>query len=217
HLEPDVHRLAEARHHLAHVHLHVLAIAVDHHGPTIRWAQRRRGDLDDLHLVEADVMAFDRPRVDLVAALNFSTFIYHTPDALRAYLRHARRCLRPGGHFVLDVYGGPGAQRCGTQTRPADGFVYHWEQRRFDPLTHRTDCRIHFTLPDGRRLKSAFRYDWRLWTLPELTGLMQKAGFGRVDVWTANRAGRVVPAKAVPAADDWVAYLVGTRTPPGIA
>lgn len=194
------------------------AIAIDHHGPTIRWAERRRGDLDDLHLIEADVMDFTQPRVDVVAALNFSTFIYHTPDAMLAYLRHARKCLRPGGQLILDAYGGPGAQRPGTQTRPADGFTYHWEQRSFDPLTHRTDCRVHFTLGgtpgsqgSRRELKSAFRYDWRLWTLPELTSLMGKAGFGDVAVWTANRAGKITRARKMPAAEDWVAYVVGTR------
>lgn len=187
------------------------AIAIDHHGPTVRWAQQRRGDLSDLHLVEADVMDFNRPRVDVVAAMNFSTFIYHTPADLLAYLRHARKCLRPGGQLVLDAYGGPGAMHPTIQTRVADGFTYHWEQRSFDPLTHRTDCRIHFSFKDGKSLRSAFRYDWRLWTLPELTALLAKAGFETVNVWTANRSGRIALVRKMPPAEDWVAYLVGSR------
>lgn len=188
------------------------AMAVEHHGPTLRWAKRRCGDLDDLHRVEADVLAVDRPRVDVVAALNFSTLIYHDEPALLTYLRHARRCLRPGGVFVMDVFGGPGAQRLGTQSRPADGFTYHWEQRSFDALTHRIDCRIHFTLEDGRELRSAFRYDWRLWTLPELRRLVTQAGFAQVEVWAANARGKVRPVKRMSdISQDWTAFVVGQR------
>lgn len=215
------------------------AMAVERHGPTLRWAAKRHGHLEDLHLVEADVMDLDRPRVDVVAALNFSTFGYHDPAALLAYLQHARRGLRPGGVLVLDAYGGPGAMAVGTQSRPADGFTYHWEQRSFDPLTHRTDCRIHFELPTpapgtpekrgksrgggsasrktsggSRWIKSAFRYDWRLWTLPELTGWLEKAGFVDVEVWaeakTRGGAGNIRPVKKLPA-EDWVTHLVGRR------
>ncbi|MBB6431415.1 class I SAM-dependent methyltransferase [Algisphaera agarilytica] len=187
------------------------AMAVELHGPTLRWAQRRHAHIEDLHLVEADVMQIASPKVDLTAALNFSTFIYHDESALLGYLRHARKGLRPGGVFVMDVFGGPGAQRLGTQTRPADGFTYQWEQRAFDPITHRIDCRIHFTLGDGHTIRSAFRYDWRLWTLPELRGLLSKAGFGQVEVWSEAKNGRIGPAKRLPAAEDWVAYLVAKR------
>ncbi|MEM8737141.1 MAG: class I SAM-dependent methyltransferase [Planctomycetota bacterium] len=190
------------------------ALAVERHAPTFRWARRRRGGLDDLHLVLADVADFDRPRVDLVAALNFSTFGYHTPDTLLAYFRHARRCLRPGGVLVLDAFGGPGAQRLGTQDRPADGFTYHWEQRHFDPLTHRLDARIHFSFPGHGRFESAFRYDWRLWTLPELFELLRRARFGPPSVWAPGpRAphGPDRPVSRLSHAENWVVTLAARR------
>lgn len=197
------------------------AMAVEHHGPTLRWAERRVGDIEDLHLVEADVLAVASPRVDVTAALNFSTLTHHTEADLLAYLRHARKGLRPGGVFVMDLFGGPGALRLGTQDRPADGFMYHWEQRAFDALTHRIDCRIHFTLTDGRTRRSAFRYDWRLWTLPEVTRLMAQAGFEPVQVWAEGQGsggkgsgGRDSGGKGKFSAgggEDWVAHVVGRR------
>lgn len=205
------------------------AMAVESHAPTLRWAHRhtRRGlggRADDLHLVCADVMRVTSPKVDLIAALNFSTFIYHDRAAMLGYLRHARRGLRKRGVLVIDAYGGPGAMRIGTQTRrvqsDAGDFDYHWEQRACDAVTARVGCRIHFTLDDGRAIRSAFRYDWRLWTLPELLELMREAGFSDAGVWcdaidprTGLADGRFRPRNHMPARQDWVAYVVGVKSP----
>ena len=206
------------------------AMAVELDEPTLQWAQDHvRQPLgkrtQDLHLVHADVLALHRPHVDVVAALNFSTFIYHRRDALLNYFRHARRCLRPDGVLVIDAFGGPGAMRLGVQRRRVQpgipgmpAFDYLWEQHSFDALTHRIDCRIHFEWSDGRSLRDAFRYDWRLWTLPELTELMHQAGFARVAVWCdevdpaiGQSRGSFEPRQSIPAREDWVAYLVGRR------
>lgn len=217
------------------------AMAIESHGPTVRWAQRtaerEMGEAaEDLHIVEADVLEVDGPKVDLTCALNFSTFIYHDRASLKQYFQSARRGLKRNGLLILDAYGGPGAMRVGTQTRrvpgettpgipgsptataPIPGFTYHWDQCGFDPITHRTECRIHFTLHDGTHLKSAFIYRWRLWTLPELTELMLEAGFKKAEVWcdsydpaSASSDGSYRPTPQMPARDDWVAYVIGVR------
>ena len=44
-------------------------------------------------------------------------------------------------------------------------------------------CHIHFKFPDGSKIKRAFTYDWRLWTLPELRELLIEAGFAKVRVY----------------------------------
>lgn len=190
---------------------HRQAMAIEMHGPTARWAEKRHRDLEDLHIVEADVLAVSGPRVDVTVALNFSVLIYHDEATLLEYFRHARRGLRPGGMLLMDLYGGPGAMRIGTQTRRSDGFTYHWEQRSFDAITHLTQCRIHFELPGGQWLRSAFVYHWRLWTLPELMKLLQTAGFNDVAVWSAHANGRYRPTRRLPAEESWVVYLSGTR------
>ena len=207
------------------------AMAIESHGPTVRWAQRTANKewldaAEDLHIVHAEVMDIVSPKVDITCALNFSTFIYHDRASLRTYFKHAKRGLKRNGLLILDAYGGPGAMRIGTQSRqvPADeivslpGFTYCWEQRSLDPITHRTECRIHFILPDGHRIDSAFIYRWRLWTLPELAELMLEAGFMKADVWCDRYDTKAQTSDGVyrkmrhmPAREDWVAYVVGVR------
>ncbi len=174
------------------------ALAVDTHGPTTRWAQREAERqlgprAIDLHLVHADVRGCHGPRVEVVCALNFSCFIYHDRSALLAYLRHARRCLRPGGMLVMDLFGGPDSARTRTQRRrvvPDDlglrAFEYTWEQRSFDAATGRLDCRIHFAGGRGASRwsrRDAFRYDWRRWTPEQWVEALDDAGFRRPSIW----------------------------------
>lgn len=196
------------------------ALAVELHAPTLRRAAKH----PRVTLRCADVLDVRSPRVDVIAALNFSAFIYHTRADMLRYLRHCRRCLRPGGIVALDAFGGPGAMRLGIQSRTihpprSEGvapFTYQWEQRSFNAVSARIDCRIHFKLKDGRVLHSAFRYDWRLWTLAELIEGMNEAGFPRAEVW-CNRcdpvsgvsSGVYEPLSVLPAREDWVAYVVG--------
>ncbi len=197
------------------------AMAVEAHGPTLHWAMRRHRDIDDLHGVEADVMAVRLPRVDVLAALNFSALIYHDRASMLAYFKHARRCLRKPGLLVLDLFGGAGAMRPGTQSRDIhaedptlDRFTYHWEQRSFDAATARIDCRIHFTGPAGGDRRNAFRYDWRLWTPSEWLELLQQAGFTTTHLWcdrsnpaTGRSDGRYRPVRKLVNRDEWVAYI----------
>lgn len=204
------------------------AIAIDSHAPTVRWASKQTalwlGDrADDLHLVHADVMSLTSPKVDVVAALNFSALIYHDRAALLAYFRNARKSLAPAGIFVIDIYGGPGALRPQSQHRQArteDGllFDYCWEQRKVNAVTGRVENHIHFTFDDGRAMRSAFRYDWRLWSLPELLEIMHAAGFAKAQVWcdkfdakTGQSDGTYRPTSHIEPREDWVAYVIGVK------
>jgi hypothetical protein len=50
-------------------------------------------------------------------------------------------------------------------------------------VTGRAVCHIHFKFPDGSKIKRAFSYEWRLWTLPELREILEEAGFSNVAVY----------------------------------
>ncbi len=86
--------------------------------------------------------------------------------------------------LLLDAYGGADSQRTSEETREVDDdFDYVWDQHRFDPIHHHVTNFIHFEFPDGSRIKRAFRYDWRLWSIPEIRELLQEAGFYKSEVY----------------------------------
>ena len=78
-------------------------------------------------------------------------------------------------------------------------------------------CHIHFKFPDGSSLKKAFSYDWRLWTLPELSEILAEAGFARsATYWQGSDEdgeanGVFTPTLQGEADDAWIAYLVAEK------
>jgi hypothetical protein len=68
-------------------------------------------------------------------------------------------------------------------------FKYVWEVAHFDPITHHQVCKIHFLFSDGSKIRNAFVYHWRLWTLPELREVLQEAGFHEIQfLWEQTDA-----------------------------
>jgi hypothetical protein len=209
------------------------ALAVERDEATARWAAERiDADLGeravDAPVVAADVMDLVGPRVDAVAALNFSLGEWHDRASLVRYLRHARRCLDRRGVLVADLYGGRGAWVAPRRQRrwvtPDDGgaFEYVWEQRTADAVRSRVRCAIHFEPEKGRVMERAFAYDWRLWGVAELREAMREAGFAETAVWSsrgdnaaddADDADGVGPVDRLHGGGDWVAYVVGVKRP----
>ena len=69
------------------------AIGVDIDPTVLEWGRKNRvGRLDPqdqakVSLIESDVMTVETPKVDLLAAFNFSYFIFDTRDTMRAYFK----------------------------------------------------------------------------------------------------------------------------------
>jgi SAM-dependent methyltransferase len=185
------------------------AWGVDLDAPTLAWARehrlRRMGKrARRLRLVRADVRAVTRPQVDVVAAFNYSYWVFKQRAQLLRYFRGARRSLRKDGLFFVTAFAG--TQAMGTlveRTRipvsyDVDGnrvppYTYIWEQKSFNALSHDILCYIHFRLGNGKVLRRAFTYDWRMWTMPEVKDALLEAGFRDVllyvDGWN-DRKGR---------------------------
>jgi hypothetical protein len=169
------------------------AIGIDLDGPTLEWGQRYNIDAagDDMKrrvtLIEANVLAQDATPVkaDITCALNFSYNIFKTRDALRDYFVAAHAGLKDDGMLILDMFGGTETMDELEEDRDVDDedFTYIWDQAKFNPITHEMLCHIHFKLPDGSKVKKAFTYDWRLWTIPEVSELLIEAGFSKVRVF----------------------------------
>jgi len=197
------------------------ATAVDLDPEVLGWARLHRlpslgAAAGRLALVEADVREGPSGPFDAVVALNFSWQVFTTRAALRGYLASALRSLAPGGVLVLDAFGGWEALRpLRERRRIGGGVTYEWEQVSFDAITHRLRCAIHFRLPGGRRLRRAFTYDWRLWSLPELTELLAEAGFEAVEVlWDPTPDGAEPlyrPHREAASQPGFIAYVTGRR------
>ncbi|MGH8280280.1 MAG: class I SAM-dependent methyltransferase [Gammaproteobacteria bacterium] len=198
-----------------------IAVGVDLNHAVLVWARqhnlaklapsaRRR-----LRLVEGDVLRARTRRADLVLACNFSYWVFKQRRILRRYFRRVRAGLARDGLFLLDAYGGYDAFREMRERQDFGAFTYIWEQEEYEPVSGHTYCHIHFSFPDGSRLRRAFSYDWRLWTLPELRELLGEAGFSRVSVYmegtdpkTGDGNGEFRPAVRGEADPAWIAYLV---------
>ena len=201
------------------------AVGVDLHRPTLDWGRKHNVDvlLDDeqkkrLQLIESNVLEVTSPKVDCVLALNFSYQVFKTRKALGQYIKTVYKSLKPGGVFYMDALGGPDVMQQKTDKTRKTGFTYLWEQRSFDPISHRLVCAIHFEFPDGTKMKDAFIYDWRMWTLPELQELFREAGFDDVHVmwegtdWKTRSGNGVFRRRAVGDMDEaWISIVVGRK------
>ncbi|MEI7658228.1 MAG: class I SAM-dependent methyltransferase [Phycisphaerae bacterium] len=174
------------------------AIGVDLCPDTLAWGKAHnlaalsQEQQSRVHLAQRDVRSPDaRCRgVDVVLAMNFSYWTFKTREALAGYFRSVRSSLGKGGVFFLDHYGGYEAFKEIEERRRLKGFTYVWDQASYNPITGDKTCHIHFEFKDGTRLRNAFTYEWRLWTLPEIQELLHEAGFKHVHVYWEGDDGK---------------------------
>ena len=206
-------------------HKHNTAIGLDLHTPTLEWG--RKNNLSKLpeearvriKLLRRDVLhpGQEARGVDVVLAGNFSYWVFKTRDLMRRYFEQVRASLVRDGVFILDHYGGYEAQREQQERRRCAGFTYIWDQAFFDPVTYDYRCHIHFDFKRGPRMKRAFTYHWRLWTLPELVELLDEAGFRRSTVYWEGDDGRgggngvFTPRKKGESCATFIAYIVAEK------
>ena len=171
-------------------------------------------------LIEGDVLDIGHEKVDVTVAFNFSYFLFLERKTLVDYFKRALSTLDSEGLLILDCYGGADAQRTCEEPREVnDDFDYVWDQDKFDPIHNHVTNFIHFTFSDGSEMRNAFRYDWRLWSLPEIRELLTEAGFGKTLVYwegTDRKTGEgndiYSPRESAPDDPAWIAYVVGVRS-----
>ncbi len=202
---------------------HCRAYGVDLDAGVLAWGRQHRlsrlgpAARARVRLVHADVLEAHLPRVDVVAALNFSYWVFKDRATLGRYFRCAHTGLRRDGLLVLDAFGGYEASREMEEYTRFRRFTYVWDQAEFRPVTGDLTCHIHFRFPDRSRLERAFTYEWRLWTLPELRELLAEAGFRRSTVyWEGDDGhgggnGEFLPEALGDADAGWVAYIVAEK------
>ena len=200
-----------------------IAYAVDLDPEVLAWGyENNRAKLGKhakrLTLIEADVTEAEVEPVDVVLAMNFSYWILKGRARTRNYFRRIRDQLVDDGIFFLDCYGGYESFQEMKERTELKGFTYVWDQARYNPITGDMDCKIHFEFPDGSKMKNAFTYQWRLWTLPEIKEMLTEAGFRDVTVyweeWDEEEeegTGEFYPAQSGDADPAWVCYIVAAK------
>jgi len=199
------------------------AIGVDIDPAVLEWGRRNRldrlpaADQARVSLIEGDVMATDTPPADVLAAFNFSYFIFDTRDKLRAYFERAYAVLKDDGVFFVDLFGGPEAQEEMREKTKHKGFTYIWHQAKFHPVTNFIRCHIHFRFKDGSKIKKAFTYEWRLWSAPEIREVLAEAGFKKTTLYWEGEDedgegnGEFTPEEKGEADLAWIAYIVAEK------
>jgi hypothetical protein len=203
------------------------AVGVDLDQRVLDWGMARikkelkPSQLARLSLLKGDVRSATLPgnrKVDSVLAMNFSYFIFKQREDLKKYLAFTRTQLAREGLLLLDAYGGSDSFLEIEEDRNLDGFTYIWDQKLVNPITGHVVNHIHFEFPDGSKIKKAFTYDWRLWTIPELRDILLEVGFKDVIVYwegtdkkTGEGNGVWKPSTRGEACAGWIAYIVAVK------
>jgi len=166
------------------------AIGVDLCHETLQWGEqnniKKAGTqvAKRIELINDNVLTVKTREVDLICAFNFSYCIFETRQLMRDYFSAARSALKSDGLFFLDLLGGTATLDVVDEERDIingkNSFTYIWDQLSFNPIDNHMDCAIHFAFPDGSLMESAFTYQWRLWSIPEIHELLLEAGFKKV-------------------------------------
>ena len=190
----------------------VLAWSGSHHAAALKPGARKR-----LEFREADVRTVRTPPADIVCAFNFSYWYFKDRRVLLEYFRSVRKSLGRGGLFFLDVFGGSAAFTECKEKTDHDQFTYIWEQESYNPINGDYVCHIHFRFADGSRIRRAFTYNWRLWTMPEIRDLLTDAGFSANHVYwqgtdeDGEANGEFFPETEGENDPAWIAYVVAER------
>lgn len=173
-------------------------------------------------ILEQDVRKKNRPRVDVLAAQNFSFWYFKTRAEVIEYFEIARANMADEGIMVMDMMGGGGCYEEGrvdkrTIKKGKKGFRYFWTQESFNPITHDCVFRISFKFADGSKMKNAFTYEWRFWTIPEVREMLEEAGFSNSYVYfdledeDGEDTGEWYRTEEYPSHESWIAYIVAVR------
>ena len=193
------------------------AVGLDIDARTLAWAVKNNitplgtRKMRRVTVIENDVLNYTGKIFDVAVAFNFSYFVFKKRPLLKKYFENVFQSLNNDGLFLLDVYGGPDAQFVLKEETQHDGFVYIWDQSSFDPVNNHIICHIHYRLEDGSRMRRAFTYDWRLWSIPELRDLLEESGFQKIVVWWDGEDDILRPTTNTRNLVSWVAYLAAWR------
>ncbi len=170
-----------------------------------------------IQILREDVLSKDLPRADIIAAMNFSYYLFKKRAILKEYFLNALHGLRAEGMFILDCFGGSLCQVANVEVTEHKTFSYYWDQAKYDPITNEALFHIHFKRKGEANRERVFTYDWRMWTIPELRELLEEVGFQKTFVYwegttkSGEGDGKFTRTEVGEECEAWIAYIVALR------
>ena len=198
------------------------AICVDLDKDVLDWAKKNKLEklsaeqLSRISLINDNVLNVVNDPVDIVLAMNFSYWTFKERKLMIGYFKKIRNALVDDGIFFSDAYGGYEAFQELKEKTKNDNFTYIWDQHKYDPISGSAINHIHFKFKDGSKIKKAFTYEWRVWTLPEILEMLVEAGFKPTVYWEqadedGDGNGEFIPQTEGEADAGWIAYIVSQK------
>lgn len=175
------------------------------------------GQAARLNIINGNVLSPRLPKTDIVAALNFSYYLFKERQMLKKYFKNVFRTLKDDGLFILDCFGGSNCYEPNEEQTQHKDFVYYWDQDSFDPVSNFGKFYIHFKPKGRKKIEKVFAYDWRMWSIPELKDILLEAGFTKIHVYwegtTKKGEGDGVFTRTEKGEDceSWIAYLAAEK------
>ncbi|MBC7457319.1 MAG: class I SAM-dependent methyltransferase [Bdellovibrionaceae bacterium] len=169
-----------------------------------------------IELVQMNVLNKKVPQADIVVAVNFSYCLFREREQLKKYFQNVYKSIKPGGLYIIDVFGGSQCADEVLDRTKHKGYTYYWDQKSFDPVSGHADFAIHFRI-GSKFYKDVFTYDWRVWTIPELREIMKEVGFkDSVIYWEGTTRkgsgnGKFTQVAKGEACLSWISYIAGVK------
>lgn len=166
-------------------------------------------------VLQLDESGKDTGKSDIICAYNFSVCYLFSRQDLVKYFKICRGTLKQEGLFFCDIFGGEIACKPNIRRRDlSNGVKYEFEQIDFCPITNHSHFQMSFKFPDGSKIKEAFTYDWRIWSISEIRDCMMDAGFSRTVVWFLDESEGAEEATFEPMVEtyqreSWHSFIVG--------
>lgn len=168
-------------------------------------------------VLNKNVLDKDLPKADVIAAQNFSFFLFKKREDLKAYFKNCLETLNAGGILITDCFGGSGCYEPNEEETKFGDYSYIWDQDTYNPITHEAMFYIHYKRKGEKRRNKVFAYDWRLWSIMEIREIMEEVGFKKTHVyWEGTDKhgggdGNFIATEAGDYAESWIAYIIGEK------
>ena len=176
------------------------------------------GQKGRVHISEGNVLDPKLPKADVVAATNFSYFIFKERSLLKKYFKNVYKRLKDDSIFVLDCFGGSQCYEALEEETDYGDFSYYWDLDEVDPVSNNVMYYIHFKLKgEKKNREKCFVYDWRMWSIAEIREILTEVGFSKVHVYWEGTTkdgegdGNFTRVQKGEECEAWIAYIAAEK------